>query len=541
MSKVDKTKTPKVLHPFLFPVFPVLAFYGANIHEVSWTELVLPVVVVLTVSSLLLSRLSSLLRNNEKSSCIVSLLWILFFSFGHIQLFVRNWKIGGLAVGTDRSVFLTLLAFFLVISFTLYRSEKWTMAVDRLLRRFSLILFTLSFLFCSVSVLYAHWGMNSAPNSALTNLSQLKPKTYSPDIYHIVLDGHGRSDVLKELYGYDNSSFLDKLKQKGFYIADQSRSNYVYTYSSMGATLNLTYLPPLSGSQRNNIFSNFQRKSETYGGLRESLLFFILRKLNYKIVSFYSEYGVTEIPRADIHVGSPNRISDFHYALLNMTPVRVLFYRMDHSDWWSPYRINRHRRTILSTLNYLPKLAAETRDYPIYAYVHLVSPHPPFVFGQDGGPPETMRPFTFWDDLGLQSIQGDLRKEFIQGYKAQAAFISKKTYEAVSKILEVSPRPPIIIIQGDHGPAAFVDWYNPNRMGLRERFSILNAYYFPGGGEKLLYNSISPVNTFRVLLNYYFGAIFPLLPDVNYFTFFTTSGFAVSSQELAHVDETHKF
>ncbi len=37
------------------------------------------------------------------------------------------------------------------------------------------------------------------------------------DIYFIVLDGYGRSDVLKEFYEYDNSDFLRGLKEKGFY------------------------------------------------------------------------------------------------------------------------------------------------------------------------------------------------------------------------------------------------------------------------------------------------------------------------------------
>jgi len=47
-------------------------------------------------------------------------------------------------------------------------------------------------------------------------------------------------------------------------------------------------------------------------------------------------------------------------------------------------------------------------------------------------------------------------------------------------------------------------------------FPILNAYYFPEEGDKLLYDSITPVNTFRILFNYYFGQDFILLDDINY-------------------------
>src|SRR5207253_1118682 len=33
-----------------------------------------------------------------------------------------------------------------------------------------------------------------------------------PDIYYIVLDSYGRGDVLKEIYGYDNTPFLEGLR-----------------------------------------------------------------------------------------------------------------------------------------------------------------------------------------------------------------------------------------------------------------------------------------------------------------------------------------
>jgi hypothetical protein len=48
------------------------------------------------------------------------------------------------------------------------------------------------------------------------------------------------------------------------------------------------------------------------------------------------------------------------------------------------------------------------------------------------------------------------------------------------------------------------------------RLAILNAYYLPGVDSDLIYPSISPVNTFRLILNTYFGADLPLLPDESY-------------------------
>jgi hypothetical protein len=90
--------------------------------------------------------------------------------------------------------------------------------------------------------------------------------------------------------------------------------------------------------------------------------------------------------------------------------------------------------------------------------------------------------------------------------------------QAVSAILARSAAPPVIIIQGDHGPGGHLDWESPDRSCLLERTPILLAYYLPDGGDRLVYPGISPVNSFRVVLNAYFGLDMELLPDETYFT-----------------------
>lgn len=48
---------------------------------------------------------------------------------------------------------------------------------------------------------------------------------------------------------------------------------------------------------------------------------------------------------------------------------------------------------------------------------------------------------------------------------------------------------------------------------LKERTSILNAYYLPYGGDKTLYDSITPVNTFKIIFNTYFNTNLELVKD----------------------------
>jgi hypothetical protein len=99
---------------------------------------------------------------------------------------------------------------------------------------------------------------------------------------------------------------------------------------------------------------------------------------------------------------------------------------------------------------------------------------------------------------------------FLTGYPDQVEYANKRMLEILPQMIENSSTPPIIILQGDHG---LIDYGSP-----KDRMSILNAYYLPQGGDAELYPSITPINSFRVILNAYFGGNLPLLPDVSYYS-----------------------
>src|SRR5262249_45688605 len=93
---------------------------------------------------------------------------------------------------------------------------------------------------------------------------------HPPDIYYIILDGYARGDVMKELFAYDNSGFLDRLRAKGFYVASHSTANYCQTPLSLSASLNAIYLDDLVrglGSDQTEL-SDFIGRSNVVASLR---------------------------------------------------------------------------------------------------------------------------------------------------------------------------------------------------------------------------------------------------------------------------------
>ena len=109
-------------------------------------------------------------------------------------------------------------------------------------------------------------------------------------------------------------------------------------------------------------------------------------------------------------------------------------------------------------------------------------------------------------------------ERFIEGYRNQSIFITHRIEETIDRILATSPEPPIIILQSDHGSELNLDPEDVRNTDLRERMSILSAYYFPGKKYEGLYDSISPVNSFRVVLNTFFRARIQLLADRSYYS-----------------------
>jgi len=103
-------------------------------------------------------------------------------------------------------------------------------------------------------------------------------------------------------------------------------------------------------------------------------------------------------------------------------------------------------------------------------------------------------------------------------FRQQVEFVTPRIQEALTAVLARSSQPPVLVIQSDHGNGPHWGGSTPSKLGLHERTAILSAYRVDEVYRKKIYPDISPVNTFLMICNSYFGSGFPLLPDRVYFS-----------------------
>ncbi len=315
------------------------------------------------------------------------------------------------------------------------------------------------------------------------------PITYErPDIYYIVLDEYASPSTIKKVWGYDNSKFTESLKSKGFYIAENSRTKYDHTLKALPSYLNMDYV-----DENTKTLSSIQLINSN------------------KVMKYLKQKGYTTVALDGWYNDSPGKgliDADFNFnfdydAKINLLKYTDIFFRfsIDRTMLYPilvyPYFIKHsdtnelHRQSTLYILDKLQNVSEV--NSPKYVYAHIICPHTPFVFDKNGGKIDSINSKN-WKDP--------------QYYLGQYTYISEQIDKVVESIIKNSKKPPIIIIQSDHGPRR-------SDIEKAETLKVFNAYLLPNGGEKNLTDDFSPINTFRYIFNFYFNDKFEILEANN--------------------------
>ena len=516
-TKTEKRLIPEVIGffergwfaPFLLSIQPVLHLFSLNATELNFSEILRSLLVSLLFGSFVLSLAYLFLRDWRKSSLIASLFLFLFFLFGDLAVWIAR----NVGLGPARTNFVTLMIVIILMM-------VWTWLVIKRIKDIASVnlyfnlLAAVFFINSSIqlgSTLLEH-GVSLPPRQT-QQMAVIESTENRQDIYYIILDGYGRQDILQAFYEFDNSSFLKDLGDRGFYVAEESSSNYIQTMLSLSSSLNMDYIQSIQAEG-----TSIANRSDLIRILESNRVREILAQNGYQLISFHNEYKAT-IPSAEIfyddsQAGLAYPVTAFESILIDHTMVRVLVHVPVFNKALIDMPYDTHRRQILSAFETLQDVPSLDGNYFVYA--HIIAPHPPFVFDESGEMVAHDTPFTLND--ANYYIRDHSQRNYIVGYRRQIQYVNTLVLETVDAILAQSTTPPIIILQGDHGPGAHLHWGSLEQTIPAERFGILNAYYFPDQDYKLLYPSISPVNSFRVLLNQFFDTNYELLPDRHYYS-----------------------
>ena len=481
------TENKKVTPFFLifFAVYPLLFLLAENVYEVPLTVALRPGLLSLIAMGILVWVSILLVKDRERAFLLATIYFLVMFTYGHIDLFLET----SLSAFT---VIAKIIPFFLLIILVLlcFFMTRWVHRLDSL--KFQTIFQSINlvsvFLLIYPGITIGQfWGnIHFRPENTVQSV-QAQADTSYPDIYYIILDGYSRGDTL-EFMGYDNSPFLMDLENQGFYVAQCSTSNYKWTLLSLASTFNMHYLW--------KVFPDVEPRDTNllplFRALHDNRVVKDLRERGYKIVAFDTGYEWLNWKGADQYI-ELERLSSPFFAPLQ--PFEYLFLKTTlfdlalKGDFLRQERYQAHYQRIHYNLDKLNELAIEPG--PKFVYAHLVVPHTPYIFNPDG---------TF---KTKESDNYSDKNSQYANYLDNVEFVTAAISKVVQNIIQNSEQPPVIILQGDHG------FVIPKR-----KFNILNAFFLPGDStENMPYETISTVNTFRIIFNRYFDTNYSILRD----------------------------
>ncbi len=490
---------PWYFHPVLFGLYPIVAFLAANISQIRPEAAIRSFLVSILLMAVVYGLALLLIRSRSIAALFSTFIFILFYSYGHVYQLIEGKLVGGLDIGRHRFLGILWIVLFAVGAWFIFKKARRAKTFNGLLNTVSIILIVLP-LFQIGQFEVKAAGVKEGGNTVKAAVTaptgkNLDPETL-PDVYYIILDGYSRDDILKELYGYDNSAFYAQLKKLGFVIPDCAQSNYARTALSISSALHMDYIQNFSTLYKQGDQSLDMPVYLDY--IRHSPVRSYLGGLGYKMVAFETGYFWNEITDADVYIIANDNplekvkqgkdVSEFEMMYLRTTALRTFdelkskFTQNLVQNIRTPEE-KHHDQVIfaLDQLEQVPNLPGKK-----FVYAHIVAPHAPFVFSPDG-----------------RYISNGA---VVPGYTDAVSYVNSRVIPIVKSIIANSKVPPVIIIQGDHG------WDADHRM------EILNAYYLPGGGSQKIYDTITPVNTFATVFNKYFGGEFDLKDDVSYFS-----------------------
>ena len=494
-------KKNELIHPFLFGIYPILFLFSHNADEVFFADTYFSFLVTIAGTAIVVLLFWLVFKNSAKTGIAASVSILLFTLYWLFLKTLSKVKIGPIDLGNHPSV---LIISGLILVSVLYGLKKRKGELTKISNLFNIIGITLI-----VMVLY-EFGMYEWKHSVKWSVEDITGEDIKitpgiknddkPDIYYIILDGYANHQTLKTTYNYDNSDLLNFLEQNKFKVIPKSRTNHSITFLSLSSSLNMMYDTVLTPK----IGKNSLDRKLTYLMIKNNKVTKFLTDIGYNYVHVSSGWGPT----------NENVLANKNIQFTRINNFEMMMIQLSMLNPFAKYiigevMINRALKTFEILGDEVPKM-----EGPKFVFAHLLIPHPPFLFKANGEK-------TPWRDVDLRTSQWDDKDDYLE----QLKFTNFKVKTMVEKILANSKKDPVIIIQSDHGPGHTFEnydttggWENPSLTNLNEKMRIIHAIHLPDNSNKILYDSITPVNSFRTIFNHYFKTQLPILGDDSYYS-----------------------
>ena len=516
---VETKKNSKIFHPFLIAFFPVIAIYSVNIGFIQLEEFILPTLLIVGSAFLFFLCLKYILKNGKKAALVVSLSFIIFFSFGHVYNMLNQVSIDDTDLGSNKILLPIFTILFGIGSFLIIKTKRMLGNATSIVNAISVVFISVIVVMVGIETFGCDECLIQQTSARQVDFFSDKKIDFSPyfeahsfsisesdslpNVYFIILDGYPRNDVLKKHVSFDNSEFTNMLEQRGFHIAEKSFANYSFSGFSISSTMNMNYINFLVDEYGKDSMDYSPIVGKDFGLYVDNQVTKNFKSMGYKVVKIgTAPIYLDEMPLADL---SPCYMTVHlmgNKLLHAVGSTSVVGYFVER---WAE---DQQREIILCNFEELPKISGYFEE-PVFVWSHIMLPHFPLIFGPDGESITPGKSLLSMNHPEFTDSGWNVKQQFVQ----QIQFANKKSIEFIDKILENEKRS-IIIIQSDHGSAFDVNFMDPTDDDAFQKLSNLSAIYFPDEKHReMLTDDRSNVNTFRTVFNTYFGSDYDMLED----------------------------
>jgi hypothetical protein len=514
INKIKQNILP--VYPFLFGLFPVLYLWSSNRTQEPAYVVIPSLLITLAGLLVLYLVILAITRSMHRAALLAMIFSFYLLTFGQFYNLVSTWNRGVLKPYLLPVSALLVLALLIFVAVRRVGSPNLTKTLNLVSAALVMVQIILTVpYYVSVDRL----KKVSASYDPQTEHIAVTGPFQKRDVYFILLDNYGRQDILQTGSNFDNSELVNALKQRGFVFPNCAQGNYMDTAPVITSILNMNYLDTFNIPESAYIKRGGYDKMLPLMMNSEAIQKF--HSYGYHVVTFRGFMGLIDITNSDTYVSfekdlaysqrlETNKFQSLYlqtslFSPLNeqykIYPTLVLqkappFLKnlVPSQDVLAPEFEQVYQQNIYA-FDALDRIPKEIPG-PKFVYAHMYTAHWPFMMQPDGS---LRLPFTV--------------EQTIPGYVDGVRYTNSRILGAIDSILANSKVKPVIILQGDHSN----EWTRPVEWSGSDRVKILSAYYLPDGGDQLLYDTISPVNNFRLVFKKYFGEAIDLLPDINYF------------------------